>query len=337
VDLGDGIYLFQTPPYSDVGLDGNTVVIVSRDGVLVFDSNGTPDAAAAVLSEIRKITGQPVRYLVHSHWHWDHWYGAQVYRDAFPGLQVISHERTRTLMAGPAIHFNQPGLDTQLPDHIAQVEARLARVRDSAADAPAIARLERHLAEDRRFLEQKRQVRPVLATTTFADSLTIPLGGRVVKVLHHDRAITPGDAYLYLPAERVVITGDLLINPITFALFCYPAGWIATLRSIAALEPRLLVPGHGAPLHDQRLLEATIQLLEREREIGRSAHAAGRSVADATAEVLADQTVLALREIITAGDRTRRETFALYLVDWFVRRVFQEADGTLDDSIPAIP
>jgi len=60
-DVADGIYLFSTPAYFDVGLDGNSVVIVSDEGVLVFDSNGTPAAAAAVLAEIRKLTDQPNR------------------------------------------------------------------------------------------------------------------------------------------------------------------------------------------------------------------------------------------------------------------------------------
>ncbi len=54
----------------------------SSEGVLVFDTNGTPAAAEAVLSEIRKLTEQPVKYVVNSHWHWDHWYGAEVYRKA---------------------------------------------------------------------------------------------------------------------------------------------------------------------------------------------------------------------------------------------------------------
>src|SRR5258705_358853 len=71
-----GIHLFQTVRYGDVGLDGNSIGILSDEGVLVFDANGTPAAARAVLAEIRKLTKQPVRYLVLSHWHWDHWYGA---------------------------------------------------------------------------------------------------------------------------------------------------------------------------------------------------------------------------------------------------------------------
>jgi hypothetical protein len=59
--VADGVYLFQTAPYGEVGLDGNSVAIVSSDGVLVFDTNGTPAAAAAVLAGIRAITDKPVR------------------------------------------------------------------------------------------------------------------------------------------------------------------------------------------------------------------------------------------------------------------------------------
>ena len=53
--------------------------------MLVFDTNGTPSAAAAVLAEIRKLTPQPVRYVVNSHWHWDHWYGTEVYTQRVSG------------------------------------------------------------------------------------------------------------------------------------------------------------------------------------------------------------------------------------------------------------
>ena len=70
---------------------------MSPDGVLVFDSNGTPAAAAAVLAGIRKLTDQPVRYVVNSHWHWDHWYGTETYTKAFPDVKIVAHEKTREL------------------------------------------------------------------------------------------------------------------------------------------------------------------------------------------------------------------------------------------------
>jgi glyoxylase-like metal-dependent hydrolase (beta-lactamase superfamily II) len=337
IDLAAGVYLFQTQPYGDVGLDGNSVVIVSDDGVLVFDSNGTPSAAEAVLTEIRKLTDQPIRYLVNSHWHWDHWYGAEVYRKAFPSLQIITHEKTRQLMAGPAVAFNQPGLDAQLPAHIADITAQLAKARSTNAPAADVARLEEHVQRDQFFLAQKRSVHHTLANITFTDSLTLYLGQRVIKVLHHARAITPGDAYLYLPKERIVVTGDLLINPITFALFCYPNGWISTLESIATLDAAVLVPGHGLPMKDKTLLNATIALLTREREMARDAKRRGRTVEQAKAAILADASVLGFRATITGGDTSRGEAFALYLVDWFVRRVYQELAGPLDDEIPSAP
>src|SRR6476661_8437952 len=134
IDVADGIVLFVTQPYGDVGLDGNAVAITSRDGVLVFDSNGTPAASAAVLAEIGKITRQPVRYIVNSHWHWDHWYGTETYLNAFPDVRIVAHEKTRTMMMGPALAFNKPGLETDLPNYIKSIEQKIAR--DEAAVPP---------------------------------------------------------------------------------------------------------------------------------------------------------------------------------------------------------
>jgi glyoxylase-like metal-dependent hydrolase (beta-lactamase superfamily II) len=125
VEVAPGIHLFMTV-YGDVGLDGNSIVILSRDGAVVFDANGTPDAAAAVLADVRKMTDKPVRYLVLSHWHWDHWYGAQVYKEAFPDVTIVSHEKNREMMSGPAIEFNRPGLERGLPAYLDSLERKLA-------------------------------------------------------------------------------------------------------------------------------------------------------------------------------------------------------------------
>ena len=75
----------------------------------------------------------------------------------------------------------------------------------------------------------------------------------------------------------------------------------------------------------------------RQVTLGRAAKAGGTSVEHAKAAILADSTVLALRERITGGEASRNEAFALYLVDWFVRRLYQELDGPLSDSIPRAP
>lgn len=330
--VAQGIYLFVTPPYSDVGLDGNAVAIITGDGVLVFDANGTPAAAANVLAEIRRLTTQPVRFLVYSHWHWDHWYGAEVYQRAFPGLQIVAQERERLLMMGPALAFNQPNLDTYIPQHIQQVEQLAAR---AAPGSPERLRWERHLQDDRFFLEQKRLVHHVLPTLTFADSLTIHLGGREIRVLHYDRAVTPGDAFLYLPEERVVITGDLLVNPISFALDCYPSGWLATLERIDSLTVSTIVPGHGEPLHDRALLETHIALFRALIRLGRSAKDRGLTVEQARVE--AKDSVHDLMVDLTHDDAGMNQSFDIYLVDWLLHRVYEELDGRLADDIEPIP
>src|SRR6059058_2153219 len=62
ITVADGVYLFVSKPYGDVGLDGNSIAIVGNEAVLVFDTNGTPASAAQVLTQIRAITSRPVRY-----------------------------------------------------------------------------------------------------------------------------------------------------------------------------------------------------------------------------------------------------------------------------------
>ncbi len=96
--------------------------------------------------------------------------------------------------------------------------------------------MKRLAAEDRFFLDQKTRVHHVFPTLTYANQMDIYLGGRHIQLLHEGRAVTPGDTFLYLPDEKVLVTGDLLINPITFALGCYPTGWLRTLERIDALD-----------------------------------------------------------------------------------------------------
>ena len=325
IDVAQGIYLFVSPPYGDVGLDGNSIAIAGDTGVLVFDTNGTPASAANVLAAIKGITSVPVRYVVNSHWHWDHWYGTEVYRAAYPDVKIVAHEKTKTLMAGPAIEFNRPGLEQQLPGYIGMLEKR------AETDPKA-----RPLAEeDRFFLEQKTHAHLVLPDTTYTDRLDLDLGGRRVQVLHYDRAITPGDTFLYLPAEKVVVTGDLLVNPITFGLSSYPTGWLKTLERIDALEWTVLVPGHGEPLRDRTLLRATMSVLRELLKTGKDAKARGLDADQAKEDVLPR-----LHDVMvsmTHDDPALNDQFRIYLVDWTLHRVFDELNGPLSDDIAAIP
>jgi glyoxylase-like metal-dependent hydrolase (beta-lactamase superfamily II) len=335
VRVAEGIYQFITPPYGDVGLDGNAVAILSSDGVLVFDSNGTPAAAEAVIAEIRKLTGKPVKYLVNSHWHWDHWYGSEAYVRAFPGVHVISQASTRAMMEGPALEFNRPGIEQQLPAYIASLEKKVSDA-GHATPAPAdLPTLKARLDDARFFFDQKKNVRHVLPDLTYVDQMTIYLGERTIQLLHYDRAVTPGDTFLYLPNEKVLMTGDLLVNPVSFALGCYPTGWLKTLERIDGLDATVIVPGHGEVLHDKALLHATMAVMRELLAGGADAKRRGLDPDQAKAEILPrlhDRMVE-----LTGNDPEKNQAFRLYLVDWYLHRVYDELNGPLTDAIAPIP
>jgi len=228
-------------------------------------------------------------------------------------------------MAGPAIEFNRPGLEQQLPGYVGMLETR-------ARTDPAV----RPLAEeDRFFLEQKTHAHLVLPNTTYADRLDLDLGGRRVQVRHLDRAITPGDSFLYLPAEKIVVTGDLLVNPITFGLSSYPTGWLKTLEAIDALDAAVLVPGHGEPLRDETLLHATMSVLRALLAAGKDAKARGLDADQAKEEVL--PRLHDLMVTMTRDDPKLNDQFKVYLVDWTLHRVFDELTGPMSDAIAPIP
>ena len=335
IQVADGVYLFVTPPYGDVGLDGNAVAILSPAGVLVFDSNGTPAAAAAVIAGIRALTDQPVRYVVNSHWHWDHWYGTEAYIAAFPSVQVIAQEKSRELMIGPALEFNRPGLETQLPAYVQNLEKKVAAAETATPPPQNLAAMKQLAAEDRFFLDQKTGVHHVFPTVTYANRMDIYLGGRHIELLHYDRAITPGDTFLYLPDDKVLVTGDLLINPITFALDCYPTGWLRTLEKIDTLDAAVIVPGHGEPMHDKALLHAHIDVLKEIYKQGRDAKSRGLDPDQAKAAMLPGLHDLMIP--LTHDDPNLNKQFEVYLVDWFLHRVYDELDGPLTDAIAPIP
>src|SRR6478672_10222512 len=283
--VAEDIYLFTTTPYADVGLSGNSVAILSDDGVLVFDSSATPQTASTVLAEIRKHTDKPVRYLVNSHWHWDHWGGNQTYQAAFPALQIITHEKTRELMLTVEPRWNDKGLKQDLPQFLDSFEKQIAAAKAKNASPERIKAAEERLAVDRNFLAQKLALHKTYPNVTFSDSVTIMLGGREIQVLHA-QAITTGDTYLYLPKEKILVTGDILLSPYPFAIGgTYPAKWLSTLEKFVALAPSIIIPGHGDAESNTDFLQGNIALFQ---EVMRQVKAAKskRLTAEQTAEVL---------------------------------------------------
>src|SRR5271165_1452344 len=98
VKLGDGIYTFISPESNGAIVTGNSTVVIGDECVLVVDSGHFPSLTLRMIDQIKRLTDLPVRYLVITHWHPDHNSGNGLYRQAFPGLQIISTLSTRDAM-----------------------------------------------------------------------------------------------------------------------------------------------------------------------------------------------------------------------------------------------
>ncbi len=241
--VADGIYAAIAAPRYKVNC--NAAVILTNDGVIVVDSHSKPSAAFALYREIQSITKQPIRKIINTHFHWDHWQGNQVYAEAFPDLEIISSERTRENLTRPDAGVGGiPYIEKQL----AAVPKEIEKLKDDIvrATSPAQrARLEANLQQTQAYLEELKQLKPALPTRTLASSVKLNEGGREIEILQLGRGHTDGDVFIYLPKEKVVATGDALIDWMPFMNDGFPEDWVQTLDALEKYDFTRVIPGHG--------------------------------------------------------------------------------------------
>lgn len=263
----------------------NTGVIVGDDAVLVVDATYLPSRARADIALIRSVTPTPVRYLVNTHWHGDHTHGNAVYKAAFPGLSIISQEANRLWIAVNQVRYPQvvaAGRSTK-QSTIARLEALLRAGTDSAGTPLTAAQqstLTDNIRRRRHELDELSQVTVVPPDVGFDKAMSIDLGNRQVLLENRGRANSPADVTVFLPAERVLFTGDILVYPVPYFGASHPLPWIDVLRSIEALPLRALVPGHGPVLNDHVYTTLVRELFEATRDRVRAAMEKGLLLAD---------------------------------------------------------
>ncbi|PYO40550.1 MAG: hypothetical protein DMD33_17030 [Gemmatimonadetes bacterium] len=190
----------------------NAGFAVTTEGVVVIDALASPAQGEQLIRTIRAVTDRPIRWLVLTHHHPDHHFGAIALRRA--GARVIAHPDVST------------GVDEQSREAAESAWTRVvgkAQMKGFAyADVPDVA-------------------------VTSAD--TLRLGDQTIVIAHPWRgpAHTAGDLIVWLPDQRVLFAGDLLIEDgVTMVVDGSSRGLLAALDTLAGLDPRVVVPGHGA-------------------------------------------------------------------------------------------
>jgi len=237
--VADGVYCALAHPQALTNC--NAAIFVNSQDVLVVDAHSKPSAAASLIAQIKKeVTTKPVRYLVNTHFHWDHSQGDAAYRATGAKVEIIASETTKQLMVQNGRNRLKESLDG-VPKIIDGLRARMAKAQ-SPADrqfyADQIRLAEAYQAEMKNYSLE-------LPDIAFAKSHVIKDSAHDLHIEFHGRAHTAGDVVVFCPQKSSVATGDVIIGFLPNIADGYPREWPATINSVAQLAADRILPGHG--------------------------------------------------------------------------------------------
>jgi glyoxylase-like metal-dependent hydrolase (beta-lactamase superfamily II) len=212
IKVTPNVYYVQGRPgvasAANEGFNSNAGFVVTREGVVVIDALGTPALGDALILAIRTVTASPIKRLILTHYHADHYYGAVAFRRA--GIEIWAHRSA------------QPFLDSGEPER--RRAQRAQELYPWVDENMPIVRADRWLDDTTRF----------------------SMGGIAFEVIHVGPAHAIDDSIVVLPGEGVVFSGDILFaGRIPFVGDADSSQWLTRIEQLLALKPRYIVTGHG--------------------------------------------------------------------------------------------
>ena len=228
---------------------GNSSFIVNDNDVIVVDDHVSPAAAWVLLEEIKKVTNKPVTAVINTHFHFDHAHGNQIFP---PAVQIIGHEFTRRMLlsnpTGMPLYQNYVnGLPTQIEDLKTRIGA--------ATDAAAKAKLQTQLNATENNLASQKELKPTPPNVTLSTQMSLFRGSREIQIRFLGRGHTAGDVVVWLPNEKVVITGDFLTSGLSNMSDSFPNEWADSLDALKKLDFDTVLPGHGDAFTDKAKID----------------------------------------------------------------------------------
>jgi cyclase len=267
--VADGVYAALAKPAYKTNC--NAAIIMLDDGVLVVDTHSKPSAARGLIAQIKQLTDKPVKYVVNTHFHWDHYQGNQAYPSSWPaGVEIISSQATRESIEQRGIPRVKHELVT-MPQEIEKLQGQL----EKASDANQRQELQNNLRQAEDYLAELKSMQVTLPTMTFDHSLILHRNSRTVEILWLGKAHTDGDVFVYLPKEKVLVTGDALHGWTPYMGDSYPYDWIQTLDTAEKLDFQHVIGGHGDVIEGKDKFELWKQYLHDLLEETAQAYAEG--------------------------------------------------------------
>jgi len=211
IQVSPGAYAFigdtGMRSYENEGMNANTGFIVTRAGVVIVDSGSSFLVAKAMHDAIKKITRQPIKYVINTGGQDHRWLGNGYFKEQ--GAQIIASRKALTDM-------QERGA--------AELAALKPELREKLAGTQTV--------YPERLVDKEE---------------TLIVGGEVIRILYFQGGHTPGDAVVWLPKEKIVFSGDLVyvdrmlgILPISNS-----KDWLASFEEFEKLMPKIIIPGHG--------------------------------------------------------------------------------------------
>ncbi|MGD8560375.1 MAG: MBL fold metallo-hydrolase [Gammaproteobacteria bacterium] len=227
--VSEHTYYVEGPPGTPTdnqGFMSNAGVVITNEGVVVFDALGTPSLAYKLLTKIRTLTDQPVVKVVASHYHADHIYGLQVFRER--GAEIIAPAGAKKYLASDA------------------AEGRLKQRRESLF--PWVNE-ETYIVKPDRFIEE---------------DTVIHMGNITLELLVLGSTHSEGDLMMRVKPDNILFSGDLIFDGrIPFVAGSDPDNWLQRLKQLDTSGLKAVVPGHGSmSTHPQRATAFTREYLE---------------------------------------------------------------------------
>ncbi len=237
--VAEGVYAAVARPSALINC--NAAIFENANDLMIVDTHSKPSAVVALVSQIRReISAKPIRYIVNTHFHWDHTQGTPSYKRIAPRADVVSSDATRSLIAelGAA----------RLKASIEEVPKAVERYRkqfEAARTPEEKAHYERMIAEAHAYLREMQNYAPELPNVTFRDDLVLHDKAHDLHLAFRGRGHTAGDIVVFCPQKKVMAAGDLLHCFFPYIDDGYPRDWPRTLRSAGEFEFTQAIGGHG--------------------------------------------------------------------------------------------
>jgi glyoxylase-like metal-dependent hydrolase (beta-lactamase superfamily II) len=277
--LADGIYAAVAKPQTL--LNCNAVVVENSEDLLILDSHSKPSAVASLVRQLRdQVTKKPVRYVVASHFHWDHAQGLPAYRRLAPHAEIVSTEATRRLIGDQTAKR----LKQSLEELEKSIDGLKRKVAEAKSGEERLAQ-EQVLRETRDYLSEMKAFTPELPNLTFDRDLILHDKAHDLHLAFRGRAHTDGDLVVYCPQKKVIATGDMAHGFFPFIADGYPLEYSRTLIAVAQFDFTKLAGGHGPVQEGKSRLYQTANYLEELTQAVLQGRRAGKPLERLQAEI----------------------------------------------------